>query len=54
MKQNLLDVWDSPKRMILSNSCDIPIASPMENIDAMMAAGRKYGAWPLDPEKFAE
>ena len=54
VKQNLRDGWDSPKRMILSNSCDIPIASPMENIDAMMAAGRKYGAWPLDPEKFAE
>ena len=53
VKQNLRDGWDSPKRMILSNSCDIPIPTPMENIDAMCDAMHYYGRWPLDPANFA-
>ncbi|MBQ7895002.1 MAG: uroporphyrinogen decarboxylase family protein [Oscillospiraceae bacterium] len=44
--------WDSPKKYMLSTGCGIPIEAPIENIDALMAAGRKYGQWPLDPERF--
>lgn len=44
--------YDSPKKYMLSTGCGIPIEAPIENIDAFMAAGRKYGAFPLDPENF--
>lgn len=46
--------WDNPKGYLLSTGCGIPIDTPVENIDAFMTAGRKYGAWPLNPELFAE
>ena len=46
------DAHDSPKKYMLSTGCGIPIEAPIENIDALMAAGRKYGKWPLDPEMF--
>lgn len=44
--------YDNPKGYLLSTGCGIPIDSPLENIDAFMAAGRKYGKWPLNPELF--
>ncbi|KIR02640.1 Methylcobalamin:coenzyme M methyltransferase, methanol-specific [Lachnospiraceae bacterium TWA4] len=44
--------WDNPKGYFISTGCGIPIDSPIENIDAFMKSGRKYGKWPLDPKKF--
>ncbi|KIR02638.1 Methylcobalamin:coenzyme M methyltransferase, methanol-specific [Lachnospiraceae bacterium TWA4] len=44
--------WDNPKGYLISTGCGIPIDSPVENIDAFMAASRKYGKWPLNPEAF--
>ena len=46
--------YDNPKKYILSTGCGIPIDSPVENIDAFMAAGRKYGKWPLNPDLFKQ
>lgn len=36
---------DSPKGFQLAPGCDVPLDTPFENIDAYMAAGRKYGQW---------
>lgn len=44
--------FDSPKKFMLSTGCGIPIETPVENIDALMTAGREYGKFPLDPERF--
>lgn len=46
--------YDNPKKYILSTGCGIPIDSPVENIDAFMAAGRKYGKYPLNPDLFTK
>ncbi len=53
VKKCLREAWDSPKGYMLSTGCGIPIDAPVENIDAFMEAGRKYGKWPLDPERFS-
>lgn len=53
VKSCLRQGYDNPKGYLLSTGCGIPIDSPIENIDAFMAAGRKYGKWPLNPELFA-
>lgn len=34
---------DNPKGFILASGCEVPLGSPFENIDALMAAARKYG-----------
>ncbi|MCB5560562.1 uroporphyrinogen decarboxylase family protein [Anaerosalibacter bizertensis] len=39
---------DSKKGYILSTGCQIPMHTPMENIEAFMEAGRKYGKYPID------
>lgn len=39
---------DSKKGYILSTGCQIPMHTPMENIEAFMEAGRKYGNYPID------
>lgn len=44
--------WDNPKKYMISTGCGIPIDSPVENIDAFMAAARKYGKYPLNPDMF--
>ena len=48
------DAYDSPKGYLLSTGCGIPINSPIENIDALMEAGRKYGKWPININNFDE
>ena len=53
VRQCFADAWDSPKKYMLSTGCGIPIEAPIENIDALMAAGRKYGRMPLDPGRFS-
>ncbi len=52
VKNQLRKGYDSEKGFIISVSCDIPISTPLENIDMIMKAGRKYGKYPLDPENF--
>ncbi len=42
--------WDSPKGFILCTGCQIPKGTPMENIKAIMDAGRAYGRLPIRPE----
>ena len=39
---------DSKCGYMLASGCDIPYDTPLENLDNFMAAGRKYGRWPLD------
>lgn len=46
--------WDSPKGYILSTGCQIPMGTPLENIDAFMKWGRYYGQCPIDTERLAE
>lgn len=45
--------WDNPKGYILGLGCGLPIDTPPGNIDALVAAARRYGRWPLDPAGFA-
>ena len=52
VRKCLREGYDNKKGYMLSTGCGIPINSPVENIDAFMAAGRKYGKWPLNPENF--
>lgn len=52
VKNCIKDGYDSPKGYLLSTGCGIPINSPIENIDAMMSAARKYGKWPINPNNF--
>jgi Uroporphyrinogen-III decarboxylase len=40
----LLDETKDIKNFILSSGCDIPLETPLENIEAFMKAGRKFGA----------
>jgi uroporphyrinogen decarboxylase len=44
--------WDSPCGFILATGCDIPNASPAENVERFMDAARKYGKWPLDGSRY--
>ncbi|GAB6151466.1 uroporphyrinogen decarboxylase family protein [Desulfosporosinus burensis] len=39
---------DSPKGYIIASGCDITQNVPVENIDHMMEAVRKYGRYPID------
>lgn len=50
VKVQLRKGYDSEKGFIVSVSCDIPISTPLENIDMIMEAGRKYGRYPLVPQ----
>lgn len=45
---------DSPKGYILSTGCQIPMHTPIENIEMFMEAGNYYGKYPLDLELLAE
>lgn len=53
VKCNYREMHDSPKGYILASGCDIPAGAPLENLDAFMAAARKYGKWPMDVEQLA-
>lgn len=47
VKACIAKAWDSPKGFILSTGCQIPKGTPIENIEAFMEAGRKYGSYPI-------
>lgn len=52
VKEQLRKGYDSPKGFIVSVSCDIPISTPLENIDMIMETARACGKYPLDPANF--
>lgn len=39
--------YDNPKGFVLSTGCQIPINSPIENIQALMDTARSFGAYPI-------
>lgn len=42
--------YDNPNGFILSTGCQIPINSPIENIQALMDTVRSYGVYPIKPD----
>ncbi|MFA5866845.1 MAG: uroporphyrinogen decarboxylase family protein [Actinomycetota bacterium] len=40
--------YDSPKSVIVSSGCELPINTPPENVFAFMDAVRKYGSFPIN------
>ncbi|MCR1899708.1 uroporphyrinogen decarboxylase family protein [Irregularibacter muris] len=49
-KKCIQKAYDSTKGFILSTGCQIPMHTPMENIEAIMDAARIYGSYPIDEE----
>lgn len=49
VKQCIMDAYDSPCGYILASGCDLNGDVPLENLDAFMAAARKYGKYPVGP-----
>lgn len=47
------DSYDSPNGYILCTGCDLNGDIPLENLDAFMAAARKYGKYPVSPANWA-
>lgn len=54
VKQCIRKGYDSKKGYILSTGCQIPMNTPMENIEAFMDAGKLYGKYPINPEKLMD
>lgn len=52
VKECLKKGYDCKNGYILASGCDLSGQVPLENIDEMMKAARKYGQWPLNPENF--
>lgn len=48
VKESIRKGYDSPKGYILSTGCQIPMNTPIEQIEMFMEAGRKYGKYPID------
>lgn len=44
VKRQLNVASDSPRGYMIGPGCEIPIATPKENVDAFFYAVRKYGA----------
>lgn len=53
VKQGLRQAYDNPKGYIVQMGCGLPIDTPPENLHALVGAVRKYGRYPLDPERFS-
>lgn len=47
-KECIKKAYDNPKGFILSSGCQIPIDSPIENVQALMDVARSYGRCPLE------
>ncbi|WP_350342315.1 uroporphyrinogen decarboxylase family protein [Proteinivorax tanatarense] len=48
VRQCILKGHDSPKGYILSTGCQIPMHTPIENIELFMEAGKYYGQYPIN------
>lgn len=46
-KMCIKKAYDNPKGFILSTGCQIPINSPIENVQALMDTVRSYGVYPI-------
>ncbi|MEG0642222.1 MAG: uroporphyrinogen decarboxylase family protein [Clostridium sp.] len=46
-KKCIMEAYDSPNGFVLSTGCQIPMGTPIENIQAMMEAARIYGKYPI-------
>lgn len=44
--------WDSPKGYTLTTGCDLPVDTPVENIESYMKSARYYAKYPIEPERF--
>ncbi len=53
VKECLRKAYDNPRGFILGLGCGLPTNTPPANIHALVAAARKYGRYPLDPELFS-
>ncbi len=49
-KQCIMKAYDSPRGFILGTGCQVPINSPVENIQALMDTVRSYGVYPVRPD----
>lgn len=49
-KECIRKTYGTKKGYILSSGCQIPMNTPMENIDALMDAAKIYGSYPIDEE----
>jgi len=47
------EAYDSQCGYILASGCDLNGDVPLENLDAFMAAARKYGKYPIKPENWS-
>ena len=52
VKEQLRKGYDSEKGFIVSVSCDIPISTPLENIDMIMETARACGRYQMQIENF--
>lgn len=50
-KECIIKGYGSPNGYILSTGCQIPMGTPIENIEAFMNAARIYGKYPIDISK---
>jgi uroporphyrinogen decarboxylase len=53
VRECLRKAYDSPKGYILALGCALPIHTPPENIHALVAAAKRFGRYPYDPELFS-
>jgi len=51
-KECIRKTYDSPKGFILASGCGLPLATPPENVIALMDAARQYGRIPIDPSQW--
>ena len=49
VKESIRKGYDAQHGYILATGCDLNVNVPLENMDAFMAAARKYGKLPIDP-----
>lgn len=49
-KECIKKTYGAKKGYILSSGCQIPMNTPMENIDALMDGARIYGSYPINEE----
>lgn len=45
--------YDAAHGYVLASGCDLNVNVPLENVDAFMAAARKYGKCPVGPQNWA-
>lgn len=53
VRECLSKAYDTPKGYVLAMGCGLPTDTPVENVEALMHAARKYGRYPLNPQNFS-